>query len=404
MAKTVDNATPLEGTQVIYSLAVTNISTQDATGVIVTDNLPGGVTYVSSSGSYDNATGQWNVGNVAAGSSATLQITVNVNNGTTGSTINNVAAITAVDQPDTDSSNNNGSATITVMPELSISDVTLQEGDSGTTAFVFNLTLSAASSQAVSIVYDTADGTATVADNDYQPVSGGVVSFPIGSTSQPLTINVVGDTNVEIDETFVVNLSGPVNTLVADSQGVGTIVNDDTVPAICSSPSVTLTAVADAYIRNINNIPTGGDTILQVRPDSSSTIFHGLMQFDLSAVSTISCAELWIYEETTTSGQTVYVHPLTENWTEGDVTWVDRTAADVWSTPGGVYGGDVANFTSDTSGVRVIDLTTLAQSWVGSPASNFGILLRSTTTGDNGAVTFSSRESGNPAPRLVIEY
>jgi hypothetical protein len=113
---------------------------------------------------------------------------------------------------------------------------------------------------------------------------------------------------------------------------------------------------------------------------------------------------LRIYEETTTSDQTVYIHPATEDWTEGDVTWVDRTAADVWSTPGGVYGADVANFAPDTTGVRVIDLTSLAQSWAGSPASNFGVLLRSTTTADNGAVTFSSRESSNPPPRLIIQY
>jgi hypothetical protein len=133
-------------------------------------------------------------------------------------------------------------------------------------------------------------------------------------------------------------------------------------------------------------------------------VFRSLIQFDLSGIPSVSCAELWIYEETTASDQTMYVHPLNESWTEGDVNWDDRTAVDLWSAPGGVYGGDVANFAPDATGVRVIDLTSLAQSWASSPASNFGVLLRSTTTGDNGAITFSSREGSNPVPRLVIEY
>ena len=177
-----------------------------------------------------------------------------------------------------------------------------------------------------------------------------------------------------------------------------------TVTSLCNSPSITLTAVADAYIRSNNNNPTGGDTILQIRPDSANPIFRSLVQFDLLGIPSVSCAELWIYEEATTSGQTVNVHPLTESWTEGDVNWNDRTAADLWSTPGGVYGAGAATFAPDTTGVRVLDLTALAQFWVGNPAQNFGVLLRSTTTGDNGAVIFSSRESSNPPPRLVIEY
>ena len=77
--------------------------------------------------------------------------------------------------------------------------------------------------------YRTADGTATVADNDYVPKSG-TLSFATGTTTQTITISVVGDTKIEPDETFTVNLSSPsANATLGQGQGmgVGTIVNDD---------------------------------------------------------------------------------------------------------------------------------------------------------------------------------
>jgi hypothetical protein len=74
----------------------------------------------------------------------------------------------------------------------------------------------------------TANGTAT-AGSDY--VAGnGTLNFSAGQTSQPVTVQVSGDTAVESNETVLVNLSNPTGATLADSQGVGTIVNDDTAP------------------------------------------------------------------------------------------------------------------------------------------------------------------------------
>src|SRR5207237_1377561 len=104
-------------------------------------------------------------------------------------------------------------------PTISISDVTANEGNVGTTPFTFTVTLSNASSQTVTVNYATADGTATTADNDYVAASGTVTFLP-GQTSQTITVQVVGDTKFEPDETFFVNLSMPTNATIADSQGV----------------------------------------------------------------------------------------------------------------------------------------------------------------------------------------
>jgi Calx-beta domain/Right handed beta helix region len=112
------------------------------------------------------------------------------------------------------------------LPSLSINSVTVTEGNSGTTSATFTVTLSAASSQAVSVNWATANGTAT-AGSDYVAGSG-TLNFAAGATSKTLTVMVNGDTTSEPNETFAVNLGGPVNATIADAQGVGTITNDDT--------------------------------------------------------------------------------------------------------------------------------------------------------------------------------
>ncbi len=123
-------------------------------------------------------------------------------------------------------------------PSISITDVTQAEGNSGTTAFTFAVSLSNASSQTVSASWATADGTATVAGSDYAAGSG-TVTFNPGVTSQTVTVDVTGDTTDEPDETFLVNLSNPVNASIADGQGVGTVQNDDATTPTFTIGSVT---------------------------------------------------------------------------------------------------------------------------------------------------------------------
>jgi hypothetical protein len=110
-------------------------------------------------------------------------------------------------------------------PSVLISDAAVTEGNSGTVSAVFTVSLSAASTQTISLDYATADDTAT-AGSDYV-ASSGTLSFPAGTTSQTLAIVVNGDTSLEANETFLVNLSNATNATVADGQGVGTIQNDD---------------------------------------------------------------------------------------------------------------------------------------------------------------------------------
>jgi len=111
------------------------------------------------------------------------------------------------------------------LPTLSISDVTLAEGNGGATNYTFTVTLSAASGRDVRVNWVTAAGTAT-ANVDYVSASGALF-FPAGTLTRTITVAVRGDTTLEPNETFFVNLNSPFNASIADGQGVGTITNDD---------------------------------------------------------------------------------------------------------------------------------------------------------------------------------
>ena len=112
-------------------------------------------------------------------------------------------------------------------PFASISDTSAAEGDAGTTPFFFTVSLNQpAGAGGVSVGYATADGTATLADGDYQAASG-TATIAEGATSVTISVAVAGDTANEPDETFSVELSNAVGADLADAQGIGTILNDD---------------------------------------------------------------------------------------------------------------------------------------------------------------------------------
>ncbi len=118
------------------------------------------------------------------------------------------------------------------------------EGNSGSTNAVLTLTLSASSTSQVTVNVVTADGTAA-AGSDYTAVSTSATFAP-GATSTTVSVPIAGDTAVEPDETFVVNLNSPVNATIADAQAVVTITNDD----VAALPAIT---IADLSIAEGNS-------------------------------------------------------------------------------------------------------------------------------------------------------
>ncbi|HUU48376.1 MAG TPA: 6-bladed beta-propeller [Nitrosopumilaceae archaeon] len=118
---------------------------------------------------------------------------------------------------------------------ITINDVTLDEGNFGTSNFVFTVTRSANTST-MSVQYQTTDNTATSPD-DYTPISLTTLNFPSGGPlTQIITVPVNHDVIVEPDETFNVDLSNCTGgCIILDAQGLGTIKNDDLPGPLISS-------------------------------------------------------------------------------------------------------------------------------------------------------------------------
>ena len=113
-------------------------------------------------------------------------------------------------------------------PQLSISDVTLTEGDDPVNPIASDqvkVTLSAPSANTVSVTVSTQGDTAQ-SNVDFSAGSA-VITFQPGETLKTLDVFPIGDTIVEGTEQFFLNLSNPVNATIARGQGVATIIDDD---------------------------------------------------------------------------------------------------------------------------------------------------------------------------------
>ena len=111
-------------------------------------------------------------------------------------------------------------------PSMRINDIAVNERDSGLFGHPFRVSLSAASNKTIRVTVSTQAGTAT--DNADFGAGSAVLTFQPGQTSQTIEVFIIGDTGVEGIETFFLNLSSPENATIADGQGLGTIVDDDT--------------------------------------------------------------------------------------------------------------------------------------------------------------------------------
>ena len=111
-------------------------------------------------------------------------------------------------------------------PTISVNDVSITEGNAGTKAATFTVSLSGPSVEPIAIRVITAPGTATES-TDYNPINL-VLTFQPGTVTRTFDVGIIGDTNLEPNETFTVNLSEPFGTTIADGAGVGTILDDDT--------------------------------------------------------------------------------------------------------------------------------------------------------------------------------
>ncbi|MCB8942193.1 MAG: hypothetical protein H6658_00310 [Ardenticatenaceae bacterium] len=110
----------------------------------------------------------------------------------------------------------------TLVSAIEIEDSSIVESNA---VLTFMVTLTPATSQSITVTYQTADLTA-LAPLDYTPISG-TLTFAPGELTKTIQLPIIDDSLDEPDETFAINLSNPVNALLSDSQGIGTILDDD---------------------------------------------------------------------------------------------------------------------------------------------------------------------------------
>ncbi|WZP01061.1 Calx-beta domain-containing protein [Isosphaeraceae bacterium EP7] len=180
-------------------------------------------------------------GNILANTSITL---------TTGASIANgrALAVNAAVTMDTNS--------IAIAPALLvIDDVTVNENEGTAT---FTVSLSRPSGEAISVVADTANGSA-VAPGDYTATSS-ILTFAPGVTSQTFTVPVVNDALNEATETLTVNLTGAIGANIADSVGVASILDDDPTPTL-SIDSVTIDENAGTAVFTVTLSAASGQSV-----------------------------------------------------------------------------------------------------------------------------------------------
>jgi len=141
-----------------------------------------------------------------------------------------------------------------IAPTISISDLSVNEGNSGSGDVLFVATLTNPNGLSSTVVCQVVDGTAS-RNSDYTVISGiGTMTFKNGVTTQRVRVTINGDViDEQQDETFFVNLSNATNAVIADHQAVGTIINDDGPPPPIAPGNLTANVTGTSIISLVWN-------------------------------------------------------------------------------------------------------------------------------------------------------
>ena len=156
-------------------------------------------------------------------------------------------------------------------PTISIADATIPNETAVPRSIT--LSLSSASTQTVEVDYATSDGTAT-AINDYVATSG-TVTFNPGMTSQTIAVTMVQDNLAEIDETFNIDLSNPVNATISDNQSVVTITDDEGIPELSVADVSTSNEAATNLVATVSLSGTSSQIVTVDYATSNGTATAG---------------------------------------------------------------------------------------------------------------------------------
>jgi hypothetical protein len=276
-----------------------------------------------------------------------------------------------------------GGFTITVapvLPGISVNDVAVTEGDSGTKTLTFTAGLSAAA-EGSGVTFDitTANGTAT-AGSDYVAQSLTGVTIPAGSSSYTFTVTVNGDTILEDNETFFVNLSNVVGASVTDGQGQGTINNDDT----------TTLNISDASVMEGNSgTATLAFTVSLTNPAGPGGVSFNIATADDTATAGSDYVAQSLTGQTIPAGASTYAFSVTVN---GDTTGEpDETLLVNVTNIGGIgasIGDGQGQGTITNDDLPAITVNDMVQNEGNSGTTTFAVTVDLSIPAEAGGVTF----------------
>ena len=213
------------GEVLTYTVVISNNGTFTATAVSITDVLPAHVTLLNTSTSQGACGGSGPIfcglTDIAGGGSAT--VTVAVRPLLDGLITNTVTA--GANPADLNLANNSAMVAVMITPsvQITVADTTATTGIVPPPPALFTVTLSAASGAPITVTYATADGNA-INGADYTGTSGMLVFAP-GTTTAVISVTLAAQPSPSAPKTFVLNLSGAINGIIARSQGTATISN-----------------------------------------------------------------------------------------------------------------------------------------------------------------------------------
>jgi uncharacterized repeat protein (TIGR01451 family) len=224
-------------------ITVYNVGPAPATAVTVTNFLPASVSFSSVAASQGGCVlvggrVECALGSLTGGTTAT--VTVVTIPGQVGSVTNRVGIGRGEADPYTPSDTAASVSTV-LLPTASIADASIVESSGGLMPLVFTVQLSLPSPTNVSVSFATLNNTAE-AGTDYLATNG-VLVFAPGQTNRTITVLVIGDTTLEPDESFRVNLIGVTNATRGDTQAIGMIFTDEISPYV--------------YLRSVVGTPWG---------------------------------------------------------------------------------------------------------------------------------------------------
>ena len=215
----------------------------------------------------------------------------------------------------------NSSATVEIVddevePEISIADITVIEGDDTVTIAQVVVNLDINSNLPITVDYTTVANTA-ITEKDYRE-NNGTVTFQPGETTQTIDIQILGDSLDEVDESFFINFSNPVNATLSNTQAEVTIEDDDTAGITITSTNSSFTTTEDGGTESITVVldskPTANVSLgITSSINSEGSVSHDRIIFTPNTWNIPKTVTITGVDDTVADGDTQYTVSLSDS-------------------------------------------------------------------------------------------